>query len=356
MSDVLGNILLYAPLGVAMALCGWSRPRVLIGPLLLSASIEFAQTWIPGRDASLGDVVANSLGAAAGFAVVRTSVHWLRPRGGLRVALAIAAALGALSVLATTGILFQMDLPRSTYWGQWTPDLGYLQWYRGRVLQASLGPSDLPGGGPLANSAEVRALLLARAPLSIRAVAGPRVPALGSLFSIYDDRTREIVLVGPDRDDLVLRYRTRAVVARLDHPDLRVEDALRGIAPGDRLDVVVRQGGKGYCVDVNGRSSCGVGLTVGRGWALLSYPEALPTWLRILLDDAWVGCLLIPAGFWLTGRHGALVVFVLAAGLVVVPALTGLIPTPPGEFVGAGAGVGLGVLIRRRVVAGGRKD
>jgi hypothetical protein len=351
-ADVLRNVILFAPLGAAIALCGWRGRWTVLAPAVLSLTVETAQIWIPGRDPSLGDVVFNTVGAVVGLAVVHSSVYWLRPPRRLRLALALFAALGAVGVLAATGMLLEMDLPYSTYWGQWTPDLGYLQWYRGQVLQASLGPRDLPGGGPLAHSTEVRALLLARTPLMVRALAGPRLPALGPLFSIYDDQRREIVLVGPDRDDLVLRYRTRALVARLEQPDVRAAGALRGITPGDPLQVVVRGDGRGYCIVVNQRSACGLGFTVGRGWALLSYPEKLPIWFRGLLDDVWIACLLVPVGFWMNGRKtGLLVIVIVGAGLTFVPAVTGLIPTPPGEIVGAAVGLGLGLALGSRVAA-----
>jgi len=351
LSDALANVLLYMPLGAAMALCGWARPRALIAPPLLSASIEFAQTWIPGRDPSLGDVTFNTLGAAVGLAVVATAPLWLAPRPRVRLLLSGLAALAAVAAFAATGILLQPDPSRSPYWGQWTPDLGYLEWYRGRVVSASLGPRELPSG-PLGESGQVRGLLLARAPLDVHAVAGPRVPALASLFSIYDAGQREIALLGPDRDDFVFRYRTRAAAALLDEPDLRAVGALRGVTPGESLAVAVRADGRGYCLVVNGRAACGRGFTLGSGWAVLYYPEMFPQWLKLLLDEAWVAGLLVPLGFWLQRRPaGLLLVAAAAAALWVTPAATGLVATPFGELAGAGVGLGLGVALRRLVSA-----
>ena len=349
LADGLRNIFLYAPLGAATAWCGWRRPRVLVAAIALSALIELAQVWIPGRDPSLGDVTFNAVGAIAGFWAGRSSDGWLRPAGRLRVWLMLLGAFGVLATAAATGMLLQADFPRSTYWGQWTPNLGHLEWYRGRIVGVTIGALEV-ADGPVPHSAAVRSLLLSRTALRIRAVAGPPVPALGSLFSIYDGQQREVVLVGPDRDDLVFRYRTRAAAARLEQPALRAEGALRGVAAGDSLGVEVRRDGNGRCLEVNARAFCGLGFTIGRAWALIGFPETFPSWLRILLDDGWLAGLLMPLGFWLTGRRtGPLVVLAVAAGLVLVPVATGLMPTPPGGLAGAAVGLALGLGLRRRL-------
>jgi hypothetical protein len=348
-ADALRNLLLFAPLGAAIALCGWRGRWPILAPAILSLAVEAAQIWIPGRDPSLGDVVFNTAGAAAAFAAVQSPGWWLWPRTGTRLLLMAGALVGALGVLVLTGVLFQPDLPRSTYWGQWTPRLGHLEWYRARIVRATLGPLDVPDGR-LPNSDTARALLLAAAPLVVRGVAGPRVPALGSLLSIADEQAREIVLLGPDRDALVMRRRTRASSVRLEQPDLRAEGALRGIVPDVALDVVVRADGNGYCLAVNERASCGLGFTVGRGWGLISFPEGLPRWLQVLLDDLWAAALLVPLGFWLMGRRaGPLAVLAALAGLILVPITTGLMTAPPGQMVGAAAGLLVGLALRRRL-------
>jgi len=350
-SDIVLNVALYAPLGVALALGDWRGPWALLGPGILAASIEFAQIWIPGRDPSLGDVTFNTLGAALGVLLVRSSSLWLRPHGRLKPALALCAAASAVAVLGATGVLLQPDLPRSAYWGQWTPDLGNLAPYHGRVLSASLGPRSLPQGR-LEGPDQVRELLLARAPLEARAVAGPRVPALASLVSIADDRSREIVLLGPDRGDVVFRYRARAATLGFDEPDMRAAGTIGAVAPGDSLSIAVRSDGRGYCVAVNERATCGLGFTMGRGWALLYYAESLPPWLRTLLDDAWVAGLLIPLGFWIGGRwFAAWLIVAVAVAVWAVPLATGLLPATSAEVAGAVLGFGLGRALQRLATA-----
>src|SRR2546422_76371 len=78
-ADVLLNVTLFLPLGAALALSGRSLWRCALLGALLSACIEFAQLFIPGRDSSLGDVMANTLGTTLGAALVRTAPVWFLP-------------------------------------------------------------------------------------------------------------------------------------------------------------------------------------------------------------------------------------------------------------------------------------
>lgn len=344
-------MILFLPLGAAIGWCGWRRGWSALAPALLSLAVETAQLWIPGRDASLGDVVFNSTGAVLGFAVARSAGWWLRPGRATRRLLMLGALAGVIAVFGATGVLFQPDLPRTVYWGQWTAQLGRFEWYRGRVVRAAVGGVELPDGR-LANSDSVRTLLLARAPLVIDARAGPPVSGLAPLFSIADGGAREIVLLGPDRSGLVVRYRTRAVAAWLANPALRADGALAGIEPGQPLNVTLRADGHGWCLVVDGRAHCGLGFTLGRGWAMIDFPAPLPTWFRASLDELWLACLLLPLGFWLTGRRaGAAAVIAAGAGLWLVPASLGLMPTPPAEWAAAAAGLALGLALRRNAEA-----
>ncbi len=74
-ADAVVNVILYALLGAVLALVGWRWRRALLAGALLSAVIELAQSVIPGRDASIFDVLFN----AVGIALARSSAWWLRP-------------------------------------------------------------------------------------------------------------------------------------------------------------------------------------------------------------------------------------------------------------------------------------
>jgi len=217
--------------------------------------------------------------------------------------------------MAATGLLLQPSLPRSTYFGQWTPNLGHLEWYRGRVLDARLGGIPVHDGRMECETGErVRALLLARAPLEVRAIAGPPTSRLGSLVSVYDGQQREIVLLGPRGSDLLLRLRTRSVTLGLEDPPLRWRGALSGVGAGDTLVVGVWARGNGECLGVNGREACGVAHTIGEGWALLASGSLAGIPERVL-EVAWLAVLVLPVGLWLRwGASGVTAVVVSGGG------------------------------------------
>ncbi len=359
-ADALVNVILFAPLGLGLAMMGRTGFRWIGYAAVLSATIEFAQLVIPGRDPSLGDVWFNTLGAAIGQIAAHIGRRWLVSDDRSAARLSVAASAAAILVYGLTARLLAPIFPSSAYYARWSANIPQLEWYHARGLRGTLGSIPLRAG-EIPQSAEVRRLLLDGAPLHIEAIAGPPVRALGPLFVIVDERGREVLLIGPDRDDLVLRYRTRAARWRLDQPDLRLRGALAGIARGDTLSIDARLEAGGTCLLLNGTGTCHLGYTIGSGWALLLFPEHFPPWLQQLLGSAWVGAFVIPVGLWARKRPETLLAAViLVVGLFGLPARTGLLPTPPTQLLGAGVawmlGAALqatlrsrpGILVRRR--------
>jgi hypothetical protein len=345
-SDALVNLILFAPLGATLALNGRSGARPVLAAGLLSCCVELAQIVIPGRDPSLGDVCFNTLGAAAGQALFFLGARWIVPTARAAARLSALAVIMACGVFALTGYLLAPSFPRLPYFAWWTADRPELAWVHGRVLQADLGPLSLhPSDRPL--PPEVRSLLIAGTPLRIEAIAGPRLPSLGPLVSIEDRWRRDIVLVGPDRADLVLRYRARSAGLRLDGPDIRLRGVLGGVRRSDTLHITVQHAADGYCLGMNHVETCHLWFTIGTGWALLLYPKHFPLWAQHLLDAGWVAGLLVPLGLWMRRRPESM----LAGGLVlwalsVLPGQAGLSPTPSREWVGAVCGVCIGLAVQ----------
>ena len=347
LADAIANVILFAPFGAAAALLGWRWRRIVLAGAFFSVGIEFLQIFIPGRDANITDIVFNTTGALAGIALFYLAGWWTRvePKPASRISLAVALAIAG--TFALTAYLLQPSFPDSRYFGQWTARFGNLEWYRGRVIEATLAGLPLPSH-ELESSDSVRALLLERAELSVRVSAGPPVPSLAPIFSIADHRRRQIMILGADREDIVFGYRVRAAALRLNYPDLRVVGAVRSMTPGDLVTLKVRGDGAGYCVDVGGEATCGLGPTLGMGWTLLAYIGSLRPWLKTLLSATWLGLLTLPFGLWARRRwESALGLALITAGLAAIPVLAPLIPSGLAEYLGAAAGLVVGMWVQR---------
>jgi len=72
-ADLLQNLLLFLPAGLLLRTMRWSAPRTILGGLVATLAIEFLQAaFLPGRDAALGDVLANLAGTAGGWMLLPT--------------------------------------------------------------------------------------------------------------------------------------------------------------------------------------------------------------------------------------------------------------------------------------------
>ncbi len=347
-SEAVLNGLLFVPLGIGLALFRLRVSRVALLGLLASAVVETILVPIPGRDPSWGDIALNTLGAVAGALLARSPLvrRDLDPRRAAGLSLVV--TLAALSVVVATGVLLQPRFPPSTYYGQWTPELGHLDTYDGTVLEASVGTLAIPPTR-MTNSSEVRDSLRHQSAIRVVAVAAPSTVRTSSILSVYDDRQREIFLVGSRGDDLVFRYRTVAASARFDQPDIRVVAGMRDITPGDTLRVVIEHGRRSTCISVNARQHCNLGFTLGSGWGILLFAELLPHRISQLLNTAWLAVLVLPIGFLARATPlGYAAGGLLLTGVVFLPGPLGLLPTPVYEWVGGLLGMAVGFGLRRR--------
>ncbi len=348
-ADALRNVILFAPLGAALAVSlRWAVPGVLIGAAL-SAAIEVAQIFIPGRYPSAIDVIANTAGTALGIAAVRTAPRWLCPLPSCGRWLSLCAGGAAAAVLLATGSLLAQAPTQLAFYGHRSPDLGHLYPYDGHVLSASLEGVELPHGR-FPKSEPIRRALVGDYELRMSAITGEPPAGQAALLLITDAEQTEILLLGPDRDDFVYRYRTRASGLGLEPARLRLGEEMSGLRPGERLDLRLERAGNDFCVQVNEAARCGLGFTVGDGWSVLAPDIRALALARTALGSIWVAGLLFPLGFW--GRRNAptaLACAAVASALLLGPAPSGLLPTPLAQLVGAGCGALAGATVSRLV-------
>jgi hypothetical protein len=343
LAEVIQNLLLFIPFGLALAWGGGRRRSLLVlllWGLALSFTVEFLQQWIPGRDPSVGDIVNNGASTLLGGALFWSAKRWLYPPEQRAPWFALGAALVAATAWLGTGWLLQPSFPQTTYYDRWTPDIPQWPNYDGHVIWATLGPMVLEqgaiGGGERGGGRELgHALLAADAPVLVHLSAGPPTDGRAPVLTINDIHHRDILIVGVDREDLLTLYRTRAAALTLARPDLRARHALAKVQPGDTLTVRVQR----HCIN----TTCGLGYTIGDGWKLIFFPQHFPRWGLGLLNAMWVGGGLLGLGLW-GRRHWAsgAALLLAAATLAVGPRLVGLNATPLTEWLGAVTGLTLG--------------
>lgn len=345
LADSVRNVLLFLPLGMALAFRGASAAGIALRAAVLSATIELAQTQIPGRYGNAADLASNVVGALAGAGVLRTASHWLWPTRQAAIRLGLAWSAFVVGVLLATGVLLTPALPQSEYYAGWTLDLGHLHRYTGRVTSAALGGTPLPNG-KLDRSGEVRRLWLSGAPLRVAAIAGERTSSLAPIFTIHDAQRREILLLGAERGDLVLRVRTRAQAVSLDRPALRWTGVLDQVHAGEPVVIGAWRDGNGWCLSLDDRSLCPLGFTAGSGWRLVWFPQSLAPAAAPWLSAVWLAALFLPIGLWLRATKRSVAAAGLAGLALLATPLAGLLSPPLAELAACAAGAGLGAVLR----------
>jgi len=339
LAELLQNLMLFAPLGVSLTLAGVKPLRVVAAGALLSFTVEFLQQWIPGRDPSVGDIVANSISAALGVLLVVAAPIWLFTPPRTSRWQALATAIIAVLVWYGTAIVVRQTFPPPPYSVFLTPDFNHFGHYNGRVLVVRPG----------------------NARLDITATAATEPPTWTSpLIAMIGPRNEKVLLLSVDHTDLTLRYSMPALRLTLEQPDLRLRGALRDIAPGDTFTAATWHDSTDICLQLNATRACGLGYTIGDGWKLIYYPESRPPWQLGVINTLWcAGCVTF-VGFWsVRGRRrtpedgeraaiGRIAIAIAILGSVIVPIVTELNATTLNEFLGVIGGVVLGRWLARR--------
>jgi hypothetical protein len=361
------NVFLFVPLGIGLALSGWSAKRALIATCALSVLIETAQLMIPGRDSTLGDVLTNSLGGALGFAIGRYGFALLRPSPRLALTLCIGWSALWLGIQTISGFGLSPSIPTTNYYGQIAPRLGTFEQFRGRVVHASianLGVSDTR----FENSAEVRDLLLRGATVSTTVVPSSPSHGIAPIVRVVDQTDREIALLAQNGKDLIFGVRTGAEVLRLRPLFFSVADVFparsssnTGIA-SDAVTVGARCSAREASVNAQTAGASHeyrIPIAGSLGWTMVMpfqwYVEGTNT--EFVLSLIWIACLLIPLGYWETSMSKAsqgwhvrrvgmaavpVTMLLLYFGLVVLPESFGVTATPFSGWLAALSGIVLG--------------
>ena len=271
----------------------------------LSLAIEVSQYFaIAGRDASLSDLITNTLGTAVGALLAGSWRAWMVPGPRTARLLAAATALTWLMQVAVTGAAVRPALPATVYWGQRAADLAQFDTFPGRLLDARVGAHSLPSHR-LPNSAEVRRSLMAGEPLTAVAEPAGATRGLAPLASIFDDGQQEIAVLGQWNEDLVFRLRSLALSLELRPPAVRLPWAFRARGRRDANRV---RGHPGEPVRRRGSGRWPAGVAGAASECSMGLEPAAPLRVCVRTGSAValgpLGRRLAGAAWFLAARHG----------------------------------------------------
>lgn len=351
--DVLLNILLFVPLGIGLGLAGFSWRRIVALAALVTLGVELLQMKvIAGRDASLGDVLANTLGSGLGALLAARWRQLVFPSvtGARRVALAYGVALGW--IWAGTAWALGPAFPQGAPWyGAWAAELENLDRFVGVPLMVTAGGEPLLPGRALDQS-RLQDAVTANPSLSFRVVLGARPRRLAPIGSIVDDRHRDVMLIGQERADLAFLVRMRSTIVRLRNPIVYLRNGMDGQA-GDTTEAegALRDGRFELRSVTRGRTTIRhLSLSASWGWSLVTPWDAVLGEEVRLLTALWIAGLATVLAYWSAMAGGAALAIIPVTGfclLCLVPAAAGLPPAEWSEWMAFVTGVTFGIVAAR---------
>ena len=362
--DVLNNIVMFLPLGFAFALASGHRWRSVLACVVVTAFIESMQVRIvPGRDSSLSDLLANSLGGLLGVELAMRRAILLRPRGRAATVLAAAGAAGFGLVTTLTSLgLRPATIPRSL-WIQWTPDRESFEPFTGRLLDFKLDSIDLPRAFYPPKSLGLDRMLAKPGWHATVTFETAGIQWRRAVIARIAEEYTVLVSIEQHRWAIACEEKTRSADFRFGSPTVELPDALAPSSRPPRVRFTCAREGNTLVASTEDRQQV-LRLSPSLGWALLDpFKLSMPRYLWF--GALWLMALAFPAGYWssccsqdqmdhrlaprasprgLSVAVGALAIAFLI-GLLILPLLARTAPAAWWEWVSAvtGAIAGSGV-------------
>ena len=207
-ADIILNLLLFAPLGVAAAALQLPRWRAFAFAVALTVAIETIQAkFLVGRDGSLGDVFANSGGAVLGWLLYPGLRQLGRPSPAVaRAGVAVVLCLSTATWFAT-GIGLQPALSTAVPWvgqlqHQWPGHDAFPGTINAAAINGVAVPNDpLDRPASLGKSVDLHVMLTRTLPLPARRT---------SLVRIVDGLGHPQISLAESGADLIAELQLRA--------------------------------------------------------------------------------------------------------------------------------------------------
>ncbi len=298
--DFLLNILLFVPLGCLLYRVGLPALRVLLFGFGLSLLIETIQFILPiGRDASLSDVLSNSLGAGLGAALALHLRNLTSPSAVLarRLAAGIFLAWAAFGIL---GAWADQALPagEGILAGSWARTYPGTGTFGGTIESATVAGVevhnwDVARPGPIRRALEGDSI-----GTQVRVTSLPRADRWSQVFAVGDWGAEPVLELSLEGCQLRYEMRTRALSLRLGLLTMVLPVTCShepaGLHAMKNARVLQLSAAYGSAT----RASTIV-LTAAHAWALFM-PIARLMPLHRLWHALWILSFALPLGFWAT--------------------------------------------------------
>lgn len=349
-TDFLLNLILFAPLGLLARAANWRLLRIALLAVALSTCIELIQGHLLiGRDATLGDVISNGLGAVIGWlALGLTRAVAGSPGLARRVAMVVLTCQAAVWLATGFGIRPALDGP-APWVGRFIrigdsqdPFSGTLQEVRLNGIPVTMEPmSRLPRPGDSLDLA-----------VALTRTSEQLPPRSASLVRMVDGRPNAFLRVSQVRRGLDVQVQLRASALRFRTPSWRFSDAL-GIPVGQpwqyrwrwHRNTVEMTSAPAKAPEQAGHFMRA--MSIGLGWALM-HP-----FVYVIDEQSWQWTLLWIASWFLmlgwssswAGRRFAIGLAVTALLLFVAAGALTSLPVSAPEVAAAVVGWLLGCLL-----------
>ena len=346
--DFVANVVVFVPFGVALVRDGYPARRAWLIGFGLSFGIELLQ-WqlIPGRDASAGDLLSNTLGTWLGGWLAE---HWriLRepgPRDARRLLLAWCGSVTAIAAVASWTL--RLAPPDLVYFSQWTPVRGGYAPIMGTFRGLRHFGEPLPNG--IAVDPTDRPSPYARGEVDLEGILDrPSTRESGPvLLARLANPLGEQAQIVQRGDALVFRSRRNAARLGLRSPTFVLDGAW-----ADSLVTSFRVAARGHTVALSALRAKVVRVSLGRFWHTLAPFEVQYAQFEFFMAAVFLAGLLLPAAYY-SRRAGLTAPWWVPVGLAGVilgalPVVSGIAPGGLGEIVGASIGSVAGLWLARR--------
>jgi VanZ like family len=351
LADAVANLALFVPLGWALARTGVPSASGLAVVLTSTIGVEWLQhTVIPGRVASIADILANTLGGVVGMAL--PPIHrWV-----------VATRRRALGASIVYGVLIIASLGAGAA-TQAVLSPGTLYWTRGKADGALYVPftGSLTGvrvdGAPIALDRWLEVPPRRGRDIAVELTSGRSDTGLAHLVIAWMPTGRGWMWLEQRDCDLHVHFASGSDRARLRGHSLWLRHAMPAAAGAPvRIQLAVQP----WSYRIALSTSAGTVVREGRigpgdGWRLLMPGQREWGPWAGLLTAGWMAALLGPLGYLASQRWRAAVAVAAvsaAATLGLLPVLTGCASLSVAGWCGAAAGFLIGPLSRARSAPG----